>query len=191
MRTMNIFVYGTLMRGFRANSFFPKDAKMLKGRIAGNLYHYAAGYPIVDILKHSRSVPGSMDYAKDMDTLEDLNRIEPECLPFNLSYGRVHGELYMIPCGEAEDTMHRLDRYEGFNDMAEPGSRLYEKTAVPVETEEGIIWAWVYNMEDLPDNTLHIISGNWRDCFYSNRGGLRPDLDKAIEEKRKSTDWLK
>ena len=56
--------------------------------------------------------------------------------------------------------------YEGFT--PESDYNLYNRTLVPVETEEGIIWAWVYNMETIPNATVQILSGNWRDCFYSN-----------------------
>ena len=100
MRFFNLFVYGTLMKGFRANSFIPKESIMLKGKIAGNLYHYAAGFPIVEILKHPQSCIGTSNYLFDISKQEELNKVEPECLPFNLNYGRVYGELYQIPCDE-------------------------------------------------------------------------------------------
>ena len=186
MRTLNVFVYGTLMSGFRANSFIPEGSKMLKGRIAGNLYHYAAGFPIVEILKHSQSVRGTRNYSHDIDVQDSLNRNEPECLPFDLNYGRVHGELYMIPCEDEETVLDTLDSYEGFT--PESDYNLYNRTLVPVETEEGIIWAWIYNMETIPNATVQILSGNWRDCFYSKRGGLRPEVNRAIQKKTLLTD---
>ena len=185
MKTFNVFVYGTLMRGFRANSFIPSSANMVRGRIAGNLYHYIAGYPVVKILRHAQSVDGTGIAYDDIKMQEELNRVEPECLPFDLSYGRVHGELYQIPCKDNwGSVLMRLDSYEGFNPEAGDGSSLYNRTLVPVETDGGFVWAWVYNMDSIPSATVRIYSGDWRDCFYSNKGGLRPDVTRAIELNR-------
>jgi hypothetical protein len=92
----------------------------------------------------------------------------------------------MIPCEDEETVLDTLDSYEGFT--PESDYNLYNRTLVPVETEEGIIWAWVYNMETIPNATVQILSGNWRDCFYSNRGGLRPEVNRAIQKKTFLTD---
>lgn len=184
MLTFNLFVYGTLMRGFRANSFIPEESEMLKGKIAGNLYHYSAGFPIVEILKHPQSIIGTRDYIADIAKQNDLNRVEPECLPFNLNYGRVYGELYKIPYTDNKDDesiIRQLDSYEGFRPSSE--YNLYNRTLVPVQTDKKIIWAWVYNMDKLPETTVHILSGDWRDCFYSNRGGLRPEIKDVVNKK--------
>ena len=172
MSTFNLFVYGTLMRGFRANlNFIPSTCDMLKGKITGNLYHYPAGYPMVEIFNDKEYVVGSFDYKRDIEEQNKLNRVEPECLPFNLNYGKIYGELYLIPY--EEEIIRRLDYYEGFNPENEDH---YTRTLVPVETEEGIIWGWVYNVLSIPKKCTRIYSGDWRDCFYSNRGGLRPEL---------------
>ena len=183
MNTFNLFVYGTLMQGYRANSFIPKDSKMLKGKIAGNLFHYIAGYPIVEILKHPQSICGTEDYLEDVAKQNNLNKTRLDSLPFDLNYGRVYGELYEIVFSdkeELEDSLNALDSYEGFNPHSDYS--LYNRTLVPVETEEGIIWSWVYNMESIPNYTVHILSGNWRDCF-NTYGSIRPEVSRAIQFK--------
>lgn len=184
MQTFNVFVYGTLMRGFRSNRFIPADAEMMEGKIVGNLYHFISGYPIANILRHPQSITGSGDYKEDMALQDDRNRVEPECLPFNLKYGRIHGELYKIPYNE--EVIASLDSYEGF----EPDSNycLYLRTLVPVQTKDSIIWAWVYNMDKIPAHSIQILSGDWKDCFYSNRGGLRPEIAREIEKKAHKED---
>lgn len=173
-KTFNLFVYGTLMRGFRSNMYYiPKDSEMLEGKITGNLYHYRAGFPMVEIFNNQKSITGSYDYLQDIEKQEDLNRVEPECLPFNLDYGKVYGELYKIPYDE--DVLSALDSYEGFSP---DNSSHYTRTLVPVQTSKGLIWAWVYNVLEMPSACVRIYSGDWRDCFYSNRGGLRPEIAK-------------
>lgn len=174
MDTFNLFVYGTLMRGFRSNlHFIPRDSEMLEGMITGNLYHYRAGFPMVEIFNNQKSIIGSYDYLRDIKEQNNLNRVEPECLPFNLNYGRVYGELYKIPYDE--EVLSALDSYEGFSPENET---YYTRTLVPVQTSDKIIWAWVYNVKEMPDSCVRIYSGDWKDCFYSNHGGLRPELVK-------------
>lgn len=188
MSTFNLFVYGTLMSSFRASRFIPSNSKMSKGKISGNLYHYAAGFPIVQILKHPQSVNGTSDYLKDIATQDDLNRVEPECLPFDLNYGRVHGELYEIPYNEdGEEVIDRLDSYEGFT--PESRNNLYNRTLVPVQTQDKIVWAWVYNMVTIPTASVQVLSGDWKDCFYSNNGGLRKEVRLAIGRKLNVEDF--
>ncbi len=178
MQTFNLFVYGTLMRGFQSHRLIPENSKMTKGKIAGNLYHYCAGYPVAKILRHPDSVEGSYNYQKDIEIQNDRNRVEPACLPLNLKFGKVFGELYEIPYTGDNNIFKMLDNYEGFDPNS--NDRLYNRTLVPVQTENRIIWAWVYNMEEAPSSSVHILSGNWLDCFYSNGGGLRPEINKAI-----------
>ena len=185
-RKINLFVYGTLMQGFRANSFIPKEAVMEKGKLVGNLYHFIAGYPIVQIPKEGGLVDGSLDYDRDLDKQDSYNRIPPACLPYNNEYGCVHGELYQIPYSES--VMEKLDGYEGFNGNTKTG--LYCRTLVPVKTEGNkIIYAWVYNMNVLPDYVIRVYSGDWRDCFRPYGGGIREEVyDALIKIKEKYED---
>ena len=187
MTTFNLFVYGTLMKGCRANSFLPKEAEMVKGKIAGNLYHYSAGYPIVKILKHPLSVKGTCIYLKDVEKQEEISMLdsglEENGLPFDLNYGRVFGEVYRIPYSDSDEDrnlIQQLDSYEGFS--PDSSYSLYHRTLIPVQTEEGFIWAWVYHMEVIPESTVHILTGDWHDCAI--KGKLRSEIQFSILRKR-------
>lgn len=155
----NLFVYGTLMSGFRAHEIL-SGLRLTTAKISGNLYHYIAGYPMVDIVKHCDSVEGSFDYDLDCTVQEAHNHVKIDRLPFNIKYGHVIGEFYRIPYDE--QILSSLDCYEGFD----PDGGYYKRTLVPVQIGMGITWAWVYNIpkDRLPSNTVRIYTGNWRDC---------------------------
>lgn len=171
-KEINLFVYGTLMSGFRANKMIPKDAIMYTGKISGNLYHYIAGYPVAVIVKDRLSYQGTLHYENDIRKQISLNKNHlPKSLPKHTEYGSVCGELYSFPYDE--DILSRLDSYEGFS----PDSKisLYKRTLVPVELENGsLLWGWVYNMDYPPYHTALVPSGSWRDCFYSD-GSLKSE----------------
>lgn len=173
-KSFNLFVYGTLMSGREAHSFIPDNAKMSLGKISGNLYHYSAGYPIADIVKHKYSVLGSSDYNNDVALQDKLNQIKDGVLPKKEGYGSVYGELYEIPFIDDEDLSEivwAFDQYEGYSPFSK--YNLYTRVNIPVETESGVVWAWVYNMDNLPGGLVYIPSGNWRDCF--SRDGVMMD----------------
>ena len=177
--TLNLFVYGTLMRGFRANPFIPRNAVMNRGKIVGNLYHYAAGYPIVQIPKDSSTIEGSLNYKIDLNVQEDRNKKIPSELNIIEGFNYVYGELYEIPY--KEEILHAFDSYEGFTGRKDFG--LYKRTLTLVQLEnDSYKYAWVYNMNHLPQRTIHIPSGNWHDCFDSD-GILKVEIFKELEKK--------
>ena len=172
-QSLNLFVYGTLMRGFRANAFLPEDSLVTEGRIVGNLYHYNnAGYPIIQLPKDRNSIEGTLDYDKDIAVQNEKNDTLPEYLPYHSKFGSVFGELYKIPY--SNEVLGYLDTYEGFH--GKPNSGLYDRTLVEVETKDFYCWAWVYNMNTLPVGVTRIYSGNWKDCFVP--GGLIDTLSR-------------
>jgi gamma-glutamylcyclotransferase (GGCT)/AIG2-like uncharacterized protein YtfP len=164
MAYLNLFVYGTLMQGFRANSFIPKNSVMSFGKIVGRLYHYSAGYPIVKIPKSKDTVEGSMDYEKDLSIQENKNGISTTLEKVD-GFDFVYGELYEIPY--TEEVLERFDSYEGFTGNFK--TSLYKRTLVPVQLGDGSCkFAWVYNMDNIPINTVYIPSGYWRNCFLDD-----------------------
>ena len=175
-RTFNLFVYGTLMRGFRSNGFIPENSLMSKAEIVGNLYHYVVGYPIVQIPKDSDIIEGTLDYDRDLELQDKKVRVSPVCLPYYNEYGRVHGEFYQIPY--SKDIVSRLDCYEGF--CGDTNSSLYSRTLVAVKLDSGDTYAWVYNMNELPEQVIRVYSGNWRDCFRPYGGGLRKEIQNKL-----------
>ena len=174
-----LFVNGTLLRGFRANRQIPQESIVYDAKIVGNLYHYVAGYPIAHVPKDSSIVEGSLDYEKDMNIQNNKNRVTPNCLPYYNDFGCIYGELYEIPY--SEEMMESLDHYEGFSDDK---YSLYKRSLVPVkfnkDQKEQHIWAWVYNMEELPKKVVRVYSGDWRDCFRPYGAGLRLELYEAL-----------
>lgn len=172
METFNLFVYGTLMRGFSPHQrFIPQNCEMVKSQITGNLYHYPAGFPMVELFDKD-GVEGTYDYFSDLKKQNDLNKTtEIKELPFDLEYGKVYGELYRIPF--SEENIFRLDSYEGFNPE---NVTYYKRTLVPVHIDKEFVWAWVYNVKEIPKNCIRIYSGDWRDCFLNNTLTLRPEI---------------
>lgn len=163
MAYLNLFVYGTLMHGFRANSFIPKNSVMSFGKIVGRLYHYSAGYPIVKVPKNKNTVEGSMDYEKDLSIQENKKSISITLeKPDNFDF--VYGEFYEI--SYTEKVLEEFDYYEGF--LGYSDRSLYKRTLVPIELNTGECrFAWVYNMDTIPNNTVYISSGNWRNYLLS------------------------
>lgn len=178
MKHFNLFVYGTLMSGFRANFMIPKESEKTEGCITGNLYHYCfAGYPIVSTPTSCSIAKGSQNYEEDILRQDNLNSSEDlkDELDFALGYGRVYGEIYRIPY--SEETLSYLDRYEGFCGQKQS---LYCRSLVKALTKYGVEWVWVYHMEKLPEGCVRILTGNWRDCF--KLGILRKEITELIED---------
>lgn len=192
MACLNLFVYGTLMSGFRSNQFIPKNATMEKGMITGNLFHYIVGYPIVQIPEKKDQVIGCKNCMKDIEQQDKHNWSEPINLEFDINFGRVYGELYKIPFETKEELteiLNKLDGYEGFDPSAP--SNLYLRSLVPVKTADHITWAWVYNMKELPVSTVLIRTGNWMDCFYTTSRTIRPEVNAAIPDLvTREYDWV-
>lgn len=175
MKTFNLFVYGTLMKGFHSHShFIPQNCDMEKGKITGNLYHYPAGFPMVEVfVEESEEISGTFDYGIDMLVLDNFRSVLIKELPFNLNYGKVYGELYKIPFNE--EVISMIDSYEGFDP---DNLSYYTRTLVPVQTEKEFVWAWVYNVKEIPKPCIRILSGDWRDCFVKGTFTLRPEIKR-------------
>ena len=184
MLYFNLFVYGTLLHQFRGKQFF-EGLVATEGKITGNLYHHSSGVPVIEIPNNPTPyVSGSAQYTIDIEAQDSMqNSVKMKFLPLNIKYGRVYGELYKIPYTDGKINK-TLDRYERFNPDA---NSLYKRSLVPVQTKEGIIWAWVYHMETIPDESIRILTGDWRDCFYPNavnhiQEALNEELDKLDDE---------
>ena len=148
--TFNLFVYGTLMSGFRANSMLG-DVLPMKASISGRLYHYTC-YPIVVLDKDPSYIEGSLDYYKDVEIQEHYpvpDQYEPK--------HPIIGELYHLPLDK--EVISRLDFYEGFTGSE---STYYKRTLVPVKTLGAVERAWVYNMAALPYGVIPVYDGDWR-----------------------------
>jgi gamma-glutamylcyclotransferase (GGCT)/AIG2-like uncharacterized protein YtfP len=73
--------------------------------------------------------------------------------------GLVHGEL--VKMNDVESCLRDMDSIEGFYGY-ESRNSLYERTIVPIQTNEGMQWAWTYLYAMEVDENSRIESGRWR-----------------------------
>lgn len=174
MTNFNLFVYGTLMSDFRSPYHFQDDLDFSKATINGNLYHYTH-FPMISIPSGNKGTIGSCNYAKDMEIQEDACKTKAP-YAWDNSFGNVMGELYTLPFDE--NTIRRLDMYEGFNAQS-PSKSLYNRYLVPVTTIYGnITWAWVYSATKIPRCCIPVPSGNWLDCFTQDLCDLKEEYQR-------------
>ena len=105
-----------------------------------------------------------------------------DSLPFDLGFGRVYGELYRIPIlDNTEKSLRTIDRIEGFN--PDSNNKLYNRTLVPVQTPNGVVMAWVYSIDQLPEEVVRILNGDWKSCFTIY-------ITTKLVGKNKRLDWI-
>ena len=73
--------------------------------------------------------------------------------------GLVHGEL--IEMNDVESCLNKMDSIEGFYGYESKNS-LYERTIVPIQTSEGVKWAWTYVYSGHVEESAQIESGRWK-----------------------------
>ena len=73
--------------------------------------------------------------------------------------GLVHGEL--IKMNDVESCLDNMDSIEGFYGYGNKSS-LYERTIVPVQTNQGVQWAWTYVYSGHVEENTRINSGQWK-----------------------------
>ena len=73
--------------------------------------------------------------------------------------GLVHGEL--VKMNDVESCLRDMDSIEGFYGYESENS-LYERTIVPIQTNEGMQWAWTYVYSGHVNENLRIKSGRWK-----------------------------
>ncbi len=73
--------------------------------------------------------------------------------------GLVHGEL--IKMNDVESCLNNIDSIEGFYGYGHKNS-LYERTIVPVQTNQGVEWAWTYVYSGHVEENIRIHSGRWK-----------------------------
>ena len=73
--------------------------------------------------------------------------------------GLVHGEL--VKMNDVESCLRDMDSIEGFYGYENENS-LYERTIVPIQTNEGMQWAWTYVYSGHVKDNSRIKSGRWK-----------------------------
>lgn len=165
METINIFVYGTLMSGFGNSRLIPEDSVIRKGQVIGKLYHLSAGFPALELPKYRKPMIGSLSVARDIKVQHHFSKPDPERfdsladLCIGKGYVRVTGEL--ITLLNPSQSLPPIDGLEGFHPDSEWA--MYQRTLVPVRTDDGCELAWVYNMPNFSREGTPVVDGDWRE----------------------------
>lgn len=151
---LQLFVYGSLKRGFHNHEhFFSTAGRVEKAWVWGRLYGLKYGFPALEIPAHLPLLHGSRDPEADLDhqlAVSPLNVNRPEG-----DWDQVHGEL--ITLVNPRRDLPPVDRLEAFR----PGRRsLYLRSLVPVQTDRGVVAGWVYWMQRVGSGQ-RLRSGRW------------------------------
>ena len=164
-RSISLFVYGTLKRGFVNHDAYCQGVPSIEeARVRGCLYIRPDRIPFLkvperDVLAIGTAGP-SADAAKQdrFSRLMDASR-SAACLrlPAETVGGVVYGEL--LSFDDPETRLPAIDRLEGFR----PGGRsLYRRVLVLVLVNQTWQPAWVYAIEKTPLEWPRLDSGCWR-----------------------------
>lgn len=151
---LQLFVYGSLKRGFHNHEhFFSGAGRVEEARVWGRLYGLKYGFPALEIPAHLALLHGSHDPQADLRQQLDASPLEfarPEG-----DWDLVHGEL--ITLVNPRRDLPPVDRLEAFR----PGKRsLYRRSLVPVQTDRGVVAGWVYWMHRVGSGQ-RLRSGRW------------------------------
>lgn len=157
---LQVFVYGTLMRGECNHRLCADASAVVPARVAGRLYapeHNS--FPYLQVPKAMVMLRGSLDLVADMTRAHHptppagLDTTGAEC-------GWVQGELMLFADGE--ERLALLDWLEGFDPENSDSHTL--RVLVPVQAQNGR-WsmAWTYINTQNPPPGLLLPSGRWLD----------------------------
>lgn len=130
------------------------DAALGKSNIPRFDYVFVYGTLMKGMSRHSEMEDGGRFYCKGnvKGELYDMGNY-PGMIP---GEGIVFGEVYKA--SDMFQMIQRLDWIEG----AGGNNSLFTRTIQEVETDEGIIWAYVYHYAQPLDSFKQIKSGNWK-----------------------------
>lgn len=156
---MNVFVYGTLMRGERNHSLIVGSySKVRRATVAGRL-SMGPGFPFMNIPQEHILAHGTAQLEADAEACGQSYSIEPAS-----GLGAVEGELYTFDCFGRE-VLERLDRLERFHPDHRDRS-LYLRVLTQVTCDDGTQeTAWVY-VSDNPGR-YPLPHGSWKQVAHS------------------------
>ncbi|MDR1607088.1 MAG: gamma-glutamylcyclotransferase [Deltaproteobacteria bacterium] len=162
MDEIQLFVYGTLKRGYYNHGIFiPKDSPIVPARIQGQLYLTAYGFPTLTIPQENILAHGSLDIAKDVALSAELNPPKPSWADWPESSAEsplslVQGELVTLA-----DPLKHIKQIDLLESFSPPSRCMYKRVMAWVKAEE-LVLAWVYiNGEFELDNLLLLPEGSW------------------------------
>ena len=62
---------------------------------------------------------------------------------------------------DVESCLNDMDLIEGFNGY-ETNNSLYERTILPIQTNDGVYWAWIYVYSGHVEENDRIENGRWK-----------------------------
>lgn len=152
--TVDLFVYGTLKRGFANHRrFCARAARIRRAAIVGTLYQLPVGYPAVKIPPRSILLESGGDPVQDAGRQRLRGRIRQADTAASET---VHGEWIRLP--EPARTLPAVDALEG---LRADGHGEYRRALVPAWTDAGPRPLWVYWMPRLPAGARHLPGGIW------------------------------
>ena len=161
---LNLFVYGTLKRGFWNHDRFCRGVLTVEDAVVcGRLFETPSGIPILQVPEEDILAHGTADPLADVATQTRLAALmpnhepTPDRLPKNATcapWGPVYGEL--LTFDDPETRLPAIDRLEGFR----PGGPcLYRRVLIPVRVGDRTFPAWVYVAESRRTGALKELSG--------------------------------
>lgn len=156
---MNVFVYGTLMRGEPNHSLIEgRYSQVRPATVAGRL-SMGPGFPFMNIPQEHILAHGTVQLEADAEACGQSCSIEPASGP-----GTVEGELYTFD-RFGRDVLERLDQLEGFHPQHRDRS-LYLRVLTEVTCDDGTQeTAWVY-ISDNPGR-YPLPHGSWKQVANS------------------------
>ncbi|WP_019571107.1 gamma-glutamylcyclotransferase [Thioalkalivibrio sp. ALMg3] len=146
---VDLFVYGTLKRGFANHRACCERAiKIRTASIAGAIFDLPVGYPAVQLPGASIPLEAGADPVRDAGR-QRLVRTPASARP-------VHGEWIRLP--DPARTLPLIDALEG---VRADGRGEYRRALVPARTQEGPRALWVYWMPQLPPDARYLPDGAW------------------------------
>ena len=136
---IQLFVYGTLKRGFHNHRFCAQARDIQPAWTWGRLYDLRAGFPALEVPNHLILAHGSDRPLHDA-------RLQTKSPPFPVGkpegdWDWVSGEL--VTLGNPEADLPPIDRLEGF--QANGRRNLYDRVLVHVWTATASGVAWTYD----------------------------------------------
>jgi gamma-glutamylcyclotransferase (GGCT)/AIG2-like uncharacterized protein YtfP len=174
MYMVNLFVYGTLKKGYWNHDKYCRSA-ILAGAatVRGRLYELPSGIPVLQVPDDYILAIGTRDVSADIEVQEQqAAMLASQRWELPVGSDVVYGEL--LTFDDPSLSIPPIDRLEGFR----PGQpSLYRRVLTSVFTEDGIVAAWVYvtDSEQSIRSCRRLEDGRWEQESEEKTGNERPD----------------
>ncbi|WP_159991327.1 gamma-glutamylcyclotransferase family protein [Pelistega ratti] len=140
MKFFQLFVYGTLKKGFRNHAKYCSTAINIELAYGwGRVYSLDEGYPVMEVPSQSILARGTDSPSSDVFLQKHQYFFESPTGDWDM----VQGELILFKYPDKE--IPPIDALEDFN--PEGQKNLYERVLITVKTDNGFVNAWTYIMK--------------------------------------------